>query len=80
MLALSLHRACIAIGLALGAKDLQSSVQAYLRGFFPLEKQLFIFIYIFSVLGCSHTGDHPQEEVAKFGYKSEKKVEKFKES
>jgi hypothetical protein len=50
MLALSLHRACIAIGLALGAKDLQSSVQAYLRGFFPLKKQIFIFIYIFSIL------------------------------
>jgi hypothetical protein len=50
MLALSLHRACIAIGLALGAKDLQSSVQGYLRGFFPLKKQIFIFIYIFSNL------------------------------
>jgi hypothetical protein len=27
---------------------------------------------------CHHTGNHPQEELAKFGYKSERKVEKFK--
>jgi len=26
--------------------------------------------------GC--TGDHPQEELAKFGYRSERKVEQFK--
>jgi hypothetical protein len=50
MLALSLHGACITIGLALGAKDLQSSVQAYVRGFFPLKNQIFIFIHIFSIL------------------------------
>jgi hypothetical protein len=27
---------------------------------------------------CSHNGDHPQEELAKFGYRSERKVEKSK--
>jgi hypothetical protein len=27
---------------------------------------------------CSHISDHPQEELAKFGYKSERKVESFK--
>jgi hypothetical protein len=29
-------------------------------------------------LWCSHTGHHPQEELAKFDYKSERKVEIFK--
>jgi hypothetical protein len=48
MLALSLHWACIAIGLALGAKDLQSSVRAYLRGFFCFKKTN-IYLY-FSIL------------------------------
>jgi hypothetical protein len=36
--------------------------------------------FFFPTLWCSHTGDHPQEKLAKFGYKSEKKVKKNKES
>jgi hypothetical protein len=28
-------------------------------------------------LQCSHTSNHPQEELAKFGYKSEGKAENF---
>ncbi len=32
----------------------------------------------FPILLCNHTGDCPEEELAKFGYKSERKVEKFK--
>jgi hypothetical protein len=35
-------------------------------------------LFIFPFLFCSHIVDHPQEELAKFGYKSEKKVESFK--
>jgi hypothetical protein len=31
-------------------------------------------------LWCSHTVHHPQEELAKFGYRSEMKVENFKNS
>jgi hypothetical protein len=38
MFALSLHQACIAIGLALSAKDLQSFFSENLKGFFPLKK------------------------------------------
>ncbi len=30
------------------------------------------------ILWCSHNGNHPQEELAKFGYKSERKVENLK--
>ncbi len=37
-----------------------------IRAFFP------------SVLWCSCTGNHPQEELTKFGYKSKSKVENFK--
>jgi hypothetical protein len=29
-------------------------------------------------LWCRHTGDHPQEEIAKFSYRQESKVENFK--
>ncbi len=34
--------------------------------------------FLFSILWCSHTGYHSQEELAKFGYRSERKVEKCK--
>jgi hypothetical protein len=34
--------------------------------------------FLFSILWCSHTGYHSQEELARFGYRSERKVEKFK--
>jgi hypothetical protein len=30
--------------------------------------------HVFSILRCSHTGDHSQEKLAKFGYRSERKV------
>jgi hypothetical protein len=36
----------------------------------------FSFFWIQPLAGC--TGDHPQEELAKFGYRSERKVEQFK--
>jgi hypothetical protein len=36
------------------------------RAFFP------------SILQCSHNRDHPQDELAKFGYRSETKIERFK--
>jgi hypothetical protein len=33
------------------------------------------------LLGCSHhVGDHVQEDLAKFGYGSERKIEKFKKN
>jgi hypothetical protein len=36
------------------------------------------FFFFFSILWCSHhTGNHRQEVLAKFGYSSERKVEKF---
>jgi hypothetical protein len=31
-------------------------------------------------LCCSRTCNHPQEELAKFGYRLERKIERFKES
>jgi hypothetical protein len=31
-------------------------------------------------LGCSHIGDHPQEDLAKFGSKTHMKIKKFKQS
>jgi hypothetical protein len=34
------------------------------------------FFFLDPASGC--TGDHPQEELAKFGYRSERKVEQFK--
>jgi hypothetical protein len=38
-----------------------------------------VIAYIFSVFLCSHTGGyHPKEELAIFGYGSDRKVEKFK--
>jgi hypothetical protein len=36
------------------------------------------FFLFFSILWCNHTDNHPQEELAKFGYNSERKVEIFK--
>jgi hypothetical protein len=38
----------------------------------------FFFFLFFSILWCNHTDNHPQEELAKFGYNSERKVEIFK--
>jgi hypothetical protein len=35
-------------------------------------------VSFFSNLWCCHAGDHPQEELATFGYRSERKVEKLK--
>jgi hypothetical protein len=37
-----------------------------------------VFFSLFSIVQCSHNGDHPQEDLAKFGYRSEKKVEKLR--
>ncbi len=34
--------------------------------------------FLFQFLWCSQTGDHPQEEIAKFGYMPERKVQHFK--
>jgi hypothetical protein len=37
------------------------------------------FLFFLAILWRSHhTGNHPQEELAKFGYRSERKVKKFK--
>ncbi len=33
----------------------------------------------FSIVWCSHNGNHPQEDLAKFGYRSQRKVRKKKE-
>jgi hypothetical protein len=30
--------------------------------------------FFFPILLCRHTSDHPQEEIAKFGYRLERKV------
>ncbi len=38
---------------------------------------LFVSFFFFLILWCSCTGNHPQEELVKFGYKLEKKVENF---
>jgi len=48
-------------------------------------KHVFVFLsfclfFFMQFLWYSYTGDHPQEELAKFGYGSERKVEKCKES
>jgi len=45
-----------------------------------LNLLLLFYFNFFSILWCnSHTGsDHPQEELAKFGYKSQSKAENFK--
>ncbi len=42
-----------------------------------VHRRLFSFSF-FSILWHSHTCNHPQEELAKFGYTSERKVKKFK--
>jgi hypothetical protein len=34
--------------------------------------------FFFSILWCNHTSDHAQEELARFGYRSERKVENVK--
>jgi len=46
---------------------------------FTLKRSCFLqsFLYI-ETLWCSHIGDHPQEELAKLGDKSERRVESFK--
>jgi hypothetical protein len=36
------------------------------------------FSFLFPIVWSSHIGDHPQEDLAKFGYRSEKKVEKLR--
>jgi hypothetical protein len=36
------------------------------------------FSLSFPILWCNHIGDHPQEELARFGYRSERKVENLK--
>ncbi len=41
--------------------------------------QGFFLLFFLAILWCSHTGNHPQEELANFGYKSsERKVGNFK--
>jgi hypothetical protein len=41
---------------------------------FGVEQHQDFFV---SILQCSHTSNHPQKELAKFGYKSERKAENF---
>jgi hypothetical protein len=36
----------------------------------------FFFLFFLPILWCSHPGIHPQEELAKFGYRSDRKVKK----
>jgi hypothetical protein len=33
------------------------------------------FVFVFSILCCSHTGYHPREELAKFGYRQVRTVQ-----
>jgi len=33
---------------------------------------------LLTILWCDHTGNHPQEELVKFSYSPERKVENFK--
>ncbi len=42
--------------------------------------QGFVYLILFfsSILRCSQTGNHPQEDLAKFGYRPDMKVEKIK--
>jgi hypothetical protein len=41
-------------------------------------KSFFFIFFSFQFCDVAHTSDHPQEGLAKFGYKSERKVENFK--
>jgi hypothetical protein len=43
-------------------------------GLFRGENQSFLF----PILLCTHTGNYPQEELPKFGYRSERKENKLK--
>jgi hypothetical protein len=36
------------------------------------------FVFVFSILSCSHTGYHPVEELAKFGSRQVKTVQNVK--
>jgi hypothetical protein len=36
------------------------------------------FVFVFSILCCSHTGYHPREELAKFGYRQVRTVQNVK--
>jgi len=39
--------------------------------------KLAIILFFFPILLCDKTGDHPQEDLAKFGYRPDMKVEIF---
>jgi hypothetical protein len=39
---------------------------------------IIFFPFVFSILWISHIGNHPQGELGKFGYRSEKKAQIFK--
>ncbi len=41
---------------------------------------IYIYIYIWSILWCGQSGDHPQEDLAKFGYKHNIQVKILKTS
>lgn len=43
----------------------------------PTKQRAFFFVFL-STLWCSHTGDHLQEELARFGNRSDKKEENSK--
>jgi hypothetical protein len=40
------------------------------QNIFKESLAIFIYLYLFSILLGNHIGDHPQEELAKFSYKS----------
>ncbi len=51
---------------------MQQTTQAWWHGLNSWQSLVFQFLW------CSQTGDHPQEDLAKFGYKPYLKVENFK--
>jgi hypothetical protein len=38
----------------------------------------FLYVSFLPILQCSYIGHHPQKELTKFGYRSDRKVERFK--
>jgi len=46
----------------------------------PSTSGFFILFYFSQFFDVAKTGDHPQDELTKFGYRSERKVETFMNS
>jgi hypothetical protein len=65
---------------------LGAGIYIYILLFFKLKKnfpqfcnvtKLAIILFFFLILLCDKTGDHPQEDLAKFGYIPDMKVKMF---